>query len=48
MDTVIEDLEKGVPIFYLKFEELRDTPKETLEGLFKFLLNLGNIEETVI
>ena len=48
MDSIIEDLEKGIPIYYLKFEELRGNTKETLEGVFKFLLNLQDIDETVV
>ena len=39
---------KKVPIYFLKFEELRSKPRETLRNVFKFILNTESIEGTVI
>ena len=33
-----------VPTYFLRFEDLRAYPQETLEGVFCFLLNLESIE----
>lgn len=40
--------EKKVPILFLKFEELKDEPKETLESTFKFLFGVDSLSGTVI
>jgi hypothetical protein len=37
-----------VPILFLKFEELKDEPKETLTQTFKFMLGLDDLQGTVI
>lgn len=37
-----------VPILFLKFEELKDEAKETLENTFKFMLGVSDLSGTVI
>jgi len=37
-----------VPVYFIKFEELVKEPKKQLQDVFKFLLNLDNLEGTVI
>jgi len=39
--------DKKVPIYFIKFEELRSNPKPVLTDLFKFLLNLDSLEGTI-
>lgn len=48
MDSCIELVNKGKLVHFIKFEELRDCTKDTLEGVFKFLLNLQDIDGTVV
>ena len=37
-----------VPVYYLKFEELRENPKECLTEVFQFLLGVEDLTGTVI
>jgi len=34
----------GVPIYYIRYEDLRVKPQETLEEVFCFLLNKKSVE----
>ena len=46
-DAIFE-LNKVIPVYLLKFEELVSNPRPLLEEVFKFLLGVENISGTVI
>ena len=42
-DMILNQVSKKVPIYYLRFEDLRTKPQETLEGLFAYLLEVPSV-----
>lgn len=41
---VLDEIVPAVPTYFFRYEDLRTKPKETLEGIFAFLLNVKSIE----
>lgn len=41
---MVNSISKEAPVYYLRFEDLRTNPKETLEGIFAFLLEVESVE----
>ena len=48
MDCLIENIKLGIPVYYLKFEELRENPKICLNEVFSFLLEKKDLSGSVI
>ena len=40
--------DRNVPVYFVKYEEMLAEPKATLRSVFKFLLNVNDINGTVI
>ena len=47
-EKLMADVPQKVPIYYIRYEDLRVDPQTTLEGLFCFILNLQSLEGTNI
>ena len=47
-ETVVNKLEKSIPTYYMRYEDLRNNPIPALIELFKFLLDVTTIEGTVV
>ena len=45
-EIYLDHISKNIPVYFFKFEDLKNRPFETLCKIFKFLLNLENIEGT--
>ena len=39
-----KELDPVLPIYYIRYEDLRVDPQKTLEGLFAFLLDVESVE----
>ena len=45
---IIEEIAPIVPTYFIRYEDLRVNPQETLEKVFAFLLDLESVEGTNI
>merc|ERR1712061_212644 len=47
-EKMINKIEKAIPTYYIRYEDLRNNPIPVLVELFKFLLDAPSIEGTVV
>lgn len=43
-NRILKEQAKAVPFYIIRYEDLRTKPQETLEGVFKFILNLPSLD----
>ena len=45
---MLDEIASQIPTFFMRYEDLKVNPKQVLEGMCRFLLNVDSIEGTVV